>query len=188
MAAASNDAASGPRLSAGKHVVLGRIGAAHGIRGEVRVKSFTDDPAAIADYGPLTAADGRAFEIEALRPAGGVDPTMLVVRLAGVTDRNRAEALNGVELSILRDQLPATEEDEFYAADLVGLAAENAEGEPLGTVRAVVNYGAGDILEIVPPLGAAILVLFSKAAVPEVDLASGRIVVVPPQFDAEVEA
>jgi 16S rRNA processing protein RimM len=171
--------------TSGKRVVLARIGAAHGIRGEVRVKTFTEDPAAIADYGDLAADDGRVFAVEAARAAGGTDASMLVVRFAGVKDRNAAEALNGVELSVDRDLLPKTGEDEFYAADLVGLRAESPEGEPIGKVRAVVNYGAGDIVEILPPSGASILVPFSKAAVPEVDIASGRIVVIPPLYDEE---
>jgi 16S rRNA processing protein RimM len=110
---------------------------------------------------------------------------MLVVTLSGIRDRNAAEALNGTELSIDRSLLPAPEEDEFYAADLVGLRAETPEGELVGKVRAVVNYGAGDIVEILPPSGASILVPFSKAAVPEIDLAAGRIVVIPPVFDEE---
>jgi 16S rRNA processing protein RimM len=168
-----------------RRVVLARIGAAHGIRGEVRVKTFTEDPASIADYGTLTADDGRVFEIEAARAAGGTDASMLVVRFAGVRDRNAAEALNGVELAIDRDLLPETGEDEFYAADLVGLRAESPEGEPIGKVRAVVNYGAGDIVEILPPSGASILVPFSRAAVPEVDVPAGRIVIIPPVYDEE---
>jgi 16S rRNA processing protein RimM len=171
--------------TAAKRVVVARIGAAHGIRGEVRVKTFTEDPASIAGYGPLAAPDGRLFEIDAARAAGGADPSMLVVRFAGLTDRNAAEALNGVELSVDRGLLPETEEDEFYAADLVGLRAESPEGELVGTVRAVVNYGAGDIVEILPPTGPTILVPFSRAAVPEVDIAAGRIVVIPPVFDEE---
>lgn len=168
-----------------KRIVVARIGAAHGIRGEVRVKTFTEDPAAIADYGPLTADDGRIFAIEAARPAAGTDPSMLVVRFADVTDRNAAEALNGTDLSVDRERLPETDDDEFYASDLVGLAARDLDGKPLGRVKAVVNYGAGDILEIAPPGAPTILVPFTKAAVPEIDLAAGTIVVVPPVFDEE---
>ncbi|MCC6982458.1 MAG: ribosome maturation factor RimM [Bauldia sp.] len=174
-----------PAMTPGKRVIVARIGAAHGIRGEVRVKTFTEDPLSVGDYGALHAHDGRSFEIETLRPAGGADASMLVVTLSGVRDRNAAEALNGVELSIDRALLPATAEDEFYAADLVGLRAETPEGEPVGKVRAVVNYGAGDIVEILPASGTTILVPFSKAAVPEVDLTAGRIVVIPPVFDEE---
>ena len=169
----------------GKRVVVARIGAAHGIRGEVRVKTFTEDPLSIGRYGPLSAKDGRRFEFVALRPAGGADPSMLVVSLRGVTDRNAAEALNGTELSIERSLLPPTDEDEFYAADLVGLRAESLDGETIGKVRAVLNYGAGDIVEILPASGASILVPFSKTAVPKIDIAAGRIVVVPPVFDEE---
>ena len=163
-------------------VVVAHIGAAHGIKGEVRVKSFTARPADIAAYGPLEAADGRRFEIAALRPAAGTSPDMLVVRFAGIDDRNRAETLNGLELSVPRDRLPLAAEDEFYHADLIGLAAATPDGATLGTVIAVQNYGAGDLLEIAPPRGETLLVPFTRAAVPEVDLVARRVVVdLPPR-------
>jgi 16S rRNA processing protein RimM len=168
-------------------VLVARIGAAHGIRGEVRVKAFTADPAALAGYGPLEAPDGRSFEIEALRPAAGTSPDMLVVRFRGVRDRNAAEALNGLDLSVPRDRLPAPDTaDDFYHADLIGLEAVTIDGARLGTIVAVPNYGAGDLLEIAPAAGATLLVPFTRAVVPEVDIAAGRVVVDPPAglFDA----
>ncbi len=164
----------------GSSVLIARVGAAHGVRGEVRVTAFTAAPADIAAYGPLEARDGRRFEVAALRPAAGTAPDMLVVRFKGITDRNQAEALNGLDLTVPRDRLPAAAEGEFYHADLVGLTAVLQGGETLGTIIAVPNYGAGDLLEIAPPRGASLLVPFTRDAVPEVDLAGGRVLVVPP--------
>ncbi|MCC6734984.1 MAG: ribosome maturation factor RimM [Bauldia sp.] len=157
-------------------VVLARLGAAHGIRGEIRLKSFTGEPADVADYGPLDAPDGRSFTIAAIRPVGD---DMFVVRLDGVRDRNAAEALNGVELSIPRDRLPAPDEDDFYHADLIGLAAVSTAGEALGTVVAVYNHGAGDLIEIAPAAGETILVPFTREVVPTVDIPGRRLVVSP---------
>ena len=161
-------------------VVVAQIGGAHGLRGEVRVKALTQAAADIGAYGPLTAADGRSFEIEALRPAAGTSPDMLVVRFKGISDRSTAEGLNGIELSVSRDRLPAAEADEFYHADLIGLDAVTIGGTPLGTVIAVQNFGAGDLLEIAPPRGETLLVPFTRAIVPEVNVAGGRVVVNPP--------
>lgn len=161
-------------------VPIARIGAAHGIKGEVRVKAFTADPANIAAYGPLDAADGRRFEVEHLRPAAGTSPDMLVVAFKGIGDRNLAETLNGVELSVERARLPKAEADEYYHADLIGLTAMTVAGETLGAIVGVHNYGAGDLLEIAPARGATILVPFTRAIVPEIDMAAGRVVVDPP--------
>jgi 16S rRNA processing protein RimM len=163
-----------------ERVVLARFGAAHGVRGEVRLKSYTERPLAVIDYGPLEAADGRTFRLKAARPAAGTSADMLVVVVEGVTDRNAAERLNGIELSVPRDRLPATGADDFYHADLVGLVAATPGGEQLGTVIAVQNHGAGDLLEIASPAGAPILVPFTKANVPTVDIAGGRLIVDPP--------
>jgi 16S rRNA processing protein RimM len=165
-----------------KTVVVAQIGAAHGIKGEVRLKSFTQDPLSVQDYGPLAAPDGRVFEIQSARAAAGSSsPEMLVVRLKGVADRNAAEKLNGLELSVPQDRLPPAEEGEYYHADLIGLTAVTTAGATLGTVIAVPNYGAGDLLEIAPPAGNTVLVPFSDAVVPEVDIAGGRVVIDPPR-------
>jgi 16S rRNA processing protein RimM len=161
-------------------VLLGRIAAAHGIRGEVLIKSFTAAPASIGAYGPLSDKNGtRTFEIQSARAtAKGV-----VARLAGVADRNAAEALRGVELYIARERLPAAAEGEFYHADLIGLAAVDGEGKPVGEIVAVHNFGAGDLIEVrLTGSGKTELVPFTDDAVPEVDLAARRAVVVIPEF------
>ena len=162
-------------------VLIARIGAAHGIRGEVRVKAFTADPADIDAYGPLESLDGRRFAVTGLRPAAGPASDMLVVRFKGVTDRNMAEALNGLELSIPRDRLPPAAEDEYYHADLIGLEAVTLSGEALGTVIGVHNYGAGDLIEVAPSRGETLLVPFTRAVVPQIDLAARRLTVDPPE-------
>jgi 16S rRNA processing protein RimM len=158
-------------------VLVAQIGAAHGVRGEVRLKTFTEDPLGVTRYGALETEDGaRQFEIEAVRPA----KDMLVVRLKGVTDRNAAERLTNLRLYVARDRLPPPTQDEFYHADLVGLAAVTPDGSAFGTVKAVHNFGAGDLLEIEPAGGGATLMLpFTETAVPAVDIAGGRIVVEP---------
>jgi 16S rRNA processing protein RimM len=168
-------------MSRTRQVVVAQIGAAHGVKGEVRLKPFTQVPADVAAYGPLTAPDGRVFEIEAIRPAAGTSPDMMVVRFRGIGDRTAAEALTNIELSIPQDRLPPTEADEFYHSDLIGLQAVTVGGDALGTIVDVPNYGAGDLLEIAPPSGATILVPFTEAAVPKVDVAGGRVIVDPPK-------
>lgn len=150
------------------------IGAAHGIKGELRVKTFTGDPLALADYGPLYAKDGRAFEIAAIRPANEV----VVVRFKGVNDRNAAEALTNTELFVDRSALPDDgEEGEFYHTDLVGLAVRDETGEAVGKVFAVQNFGGGDILEIQYQGRKGVLIPFTQAAVPVVDIASGFVAI-----------
>jgi 16S rRNA processing protein RimM len=157
-------------------ICVAQIGAAHGIRGEVRLRSFTEDPMAITSYGPLESEDGtRRFEIEALRPS----KDLFVARLAGITDRNAAETLTNLKLYVSRDRLPPAKDGEFYHADLVGLAAVTPDGASLGTVTAVHNFGAGDVIEIKPESGETLLVPFTDTAVPEIDIAAGRMVVVP---------
>ncbi|WP_292527880.1 ribosome maturation factor RimM [Methylocystis sp.] len=164
-------------------VLLGRFGAPHGVRGEVRLQSFTADPLAIATYDSLTDKNGaRNFKLLSVRPQG---KDMFVAKVEGVDDRAGAEALNGVEIYLPRERLPAPEEDEFYIADLIGLRAETREGAEIGMIVAVRNFGAGDILEIAPGHGGEMLMLpFTKAVVPTVDLSTGRVVIAPP---AEVE-
>jgi 16S rRNA processing protein RimM len=165
-------------------VLVGRLGAAHGVRGEIRLKSHTGDPAAIATYGPLRdPIAGRTFDIESLRH---VRDDMFVARLKGVRDRAAAEALCNVDLYVERTMLPPPAEDEFYHSDLIGLEAVLESGEPFGKVLEVLNFGAGDILEIRPANGAeAVLLPFTRAVVPHVDIAAGKVTVAPP---AEVEA
>jgi 16S rRNA processing protein RimM len=166
-----------------ERICVAQIGGAHGIRGEVKLKSFTADPMAVKDYGPLTSEDGSAsFEIEALRPAKG----HLVARLRGVSDRNAAERLAQLRLFVPRERLPPAGADEFYHVDLIGLAAVTADGTEVGTVVAVHDFGAGDILELRPRAGGATIMLpFTDAFVPVVDLAAGRITVAPPTPSGE---
>lgn len=161
----------------GARVCLGQIGAAHGVRGEVRLHSFTSDPQAIAGYGPLETEDGRIFEIEAMRPA----KDHFVARLSGICDRNAAEQLSKVKLYVPRARLPEPQEpDEFYHADLIGLAVLDPAGNSLGTVIAVHNFGAGDLIEVQGDSGGkSELIPFDGAHVPVVDVAAGRIVISP---------
>jgi 16S rRNA processing protein RimM len=165
------------------HICIARIGAAHGVRGAVKLWSFTDDPLAVMQYGPLATKDGaRSFEVATAREAKG----HLVATLKGIASREDAERLNGVELYIARDKLPVTSENEYYHADLIGLAAVTPANEPLGRVTAIHNFGAGDIIEIAPPQGATMLLPFTNAVVPSVDLATGRVVIeLPQEVDGE---
>lgn len=160
-------------------LLMGRIGAAHGIKGEVRIQSFTEDPLALASYGPLsTNKPGLTIKILAARTTTNV----LVARLEGVNDRTAAEKLNGVELYVDRALLPdPDDDDDFYHADLIGLKARLADGSEIGEVMAVPNFGAGDLLEIRDPRsGDTYLYPFSKAVVPEVRVAEGYLLIDPP--------
>ncbi|AZO10650.1 MULTISPECIES: ribosome maturation factor RimM [unclassified Mesorhizobium] len=156
-------------------VQMAVIGAAHGIKGELRVKTFTGDPLALADYGPLQAKDGRVFHILDIRPAG----TVVVVRFKGIGDRNAAEALAGTELFVDRSVLPDDgEEDEFYHADLIGLEVRDDTGV-IGRVVAVHNFGGGDILDVTIAGRKGVLIPFTQAAVPHVSIADGFVQVDP---------
>lgn len=160
-------------------VCMGIVGAPHGVRGAVRIKSFTDAPEAIAGYGPLEDEDGeRRFTLRIVGSAKG--DGIVIAMLSSVADRDRAETLRGLKLYAPRAALPATEEDEFYHADLVGLAAVLENGTALGKVTAVHDFGAGDVIEIALPKGQPVLVPFTRAAVPVVDIAGGKVVVDPP--------
>ena len=164
-------------------ICVARIGAAHGVRGAVKLWTFTEDPLAVMRYGPLLTKDGaRRFELAQAREAKG-HPRKghLVATFKGVTTRDEAERLNGIELYVPREKLPATEGDEYYHADLIGLAAETTAGEPLGRVLAIHNFGAGDIIEIAPPAGTTIMLPFSHAVVPTVDITAGRVVITLPE-------
>lgn len=163
------------------HTCVGAIAGGFGVQGEVRLKSFCADPAAIATYGPLVTGDGRNFGVRLLRPIPGA----FAARLSGVLTREQAEALKGTRLYAPRDRLPPLDDDEFYHADLIGLAVFDTGGARLGTVRAVLDHGAGDILEIARSGAAELLVPFTRAAVPTVDIAGRRIVVDPPADGGE---
>ena len=165
-------------MAAPAQVCIARIGAAHGVRGAVKLWTFTEDPFAVKRYGPLSTKDGaRQFEVTSAREAKG----HLVAQLKGIATRDEAERLNGIELYVRREKLPATDEDEYYHADLIGLAAVTTADEALGRVVAIHNFGAGDILEIAPPQGATMLLPFTNAVVPTVDIAGGRVLIELPQ-------
>ena len=163
-------------------ICVARIGAAHGVRGAVKLWTFTEDPLAVKAYGPLMTKDGaRQFEVTSAREAKG----HLVATLKGVATREEAERLNGIELYVAREKLPATDEDEYYHADLIGLAAVNAANEPLGRVIAIHNFGAGDIIEIAPPRRRRPCCCRSPTPwCRSVDLAGGRVVI---ELPAEIE-
>lgn len=167
-------------------VLMGRIGAAHGIRGEVRIQSFTEDPLAITTYSPfLTDREGLSIAISKARPGKGV----IIAHLEGVTDRNAAEALNGVGLFVPRERLPSVEDaDEFYHTDLIGLEARRADGSVMGEVMAVLNYGAGDILEISDTDGSTTLFPFNREFVPEIDLRERFLIVTEPPDTPDEDA
>ncbi|MDI3469677.1 MAG: 16S rRNA processing protein RimM [Pseudolabrys sp.] len=166
-----------------KKVIVARIGAAHGVRGEVRLWPFTQEPLAVAGYGALESEDGkRTFEIESVR----LGSDHLIARFKGVNDRTAAETLRNIDLYIPRDRLPEIDEDDtYYHSDLVGLDALREDGTPIGAVHAIHNFGAGDVIEIMLPGGNTLMLPFTETTVPKVDLEARRIVVVPP---AEVEA
>lgn len=160
-------------------ICVGAIAGAFGVRGEVRLKSFCAQPADIAAYGPLATEDGtRSFAVTLTRPVTGG----LGARLSGIATRDEAEALRGTTLWAARSALPSLPDDEFYHADLVGLEVVDPGGAVLGRVRAIFDHGAGDIIEVVGG-GAILLLPFTRAVVPTVDLAAGRIVADPPQTD-----
>ena len=167
-------------------ILIGRIAAAHGIRGEVVVHSYADEPGDIASYGPLADKSGaRAFHLKLV----GTSSKGVIARIEGIADRTAAEALRGTELFVDRAQLPAPEGEEFYHVDLIGLEAVSPEGNVLGKIVGVENFGAGDLLDIRPVGGGQTdLVPFKEAFVPEVDLAAGRVVVrMPIEVDVDGE-
>jgi 16S rRNA processing protein RimM len=162
---------------AGARICLGQIGGPHGVRGEVRLHSFTANPTAIATYGPLETEDGRVFKIESLRPAKHA----FVAKLSGIADRDAAERLANTKLYVPRERLPEpAEAEEFYHADLIGLRAVDYAGRECGTVVAVHNFGAGDLIELQPADGAQTELLpFDAATVPEVNVRGGTILINP---------
>ncbi len=160
-------------------VLLGAVVGVHGVKGAVKIRSHTADPADIAAYGPLVAEDGKSYHVKILGFAKG----NVVAAFSGVNSRDAAEALVGLKLYAFRASLPETEdEDTFYHADLVGLRAEKTGGAPFGRVKAVANFGAGDLLEIaLEDGGKTVFLPFTKACVPKVDVKAGRVVIEPPQ-------
>lgn len=161
-----------------ERICVGAIAGAYGVRGEVRVKSFCAEPEAIESYRPLTTEDGgQSFHLALIRPV----KNGFVARIAEVATKEQADRLKGTQLFATRDQLPALPDDEFYHTDLIGLSVFDSGGAELGRVRSVQDHGAGDLLEI-QRVGSseAVLLPFTRAAVPTVDLASGRIVADPP--------
>lgn len=160
-----------------KRVCVGVVAGAHGVRGAIRVKSFTAEPKDVAAYGPLEDEPGeRQFRLRLLGSGKGV----LIAKLAGIDDRDQAEALRGLRLYLPRTALPPPGDDEYYHADLIGLEAMLADGTAIGRVRAVHDFGAGDTLEIDRPQGPPLMVPFTRAVVPVVDLDAGRLVLDPP--------
>jgi 16S rRNA processing protein RimM len=161
-----------------KLVCVGAIAGAFGVRGEARIKSFCAEPEAIASYGPLATEDGaREFTLRITRAVKGG----FAARLSGVTTREAAQALKGTRLYADRARLPSLPDDEFYHADLIGLTVLDTGGVEIGRVRAIHDHGAGDMLEVTGPGGQMVLIPFTRAAVPTVDLAAGRIVADPPE-------
>ena len=154
-------------------VLLGVVAAPHGVRGLVRIKSYTDDPMAVAAYGPLSDETGkRAYRVEALSAARGA----VLARIEGVADRTAAEALRGLRLYVERERLPETGEREWYEADLVGLSAVGRDGRDWGKVIAFHDFGAGSVMEV----SGGVMLPFTDEAVPEIDIAGGKVVVEPP--------
>ncbi|WMT86944.1 ribosome maturation factor RimM [Pelagibacterium sp. 26DY04] len=160
-------------------ILMGRIGAAHGIKGEVRITAFTEDPLAIADYDPLqTDRKGLSVSIAKARVAKNV----VIATLKGVTDRNEAEKLNGVSLYVNREQLEAPDEDEFYHADLIGLEVRHGDGTVLGTISTIENFGSDDLLDVrLAGTRKSVYLPFTKAVVPELHISEGYVVAVPPE-------
>ncbi len=168
-------------------VLLGRIKGAHGLNGEVKIAAFTNRPEDIAAYGPLTDCKGaRQIDITALRSAAG---GTLVARIRGVSSRNEAEKLRGLELFVCREALPAPETDEYYHSDLIGLDAISPQGKAAGKIIAVHNFGAGDLLEVrINGEKQSMLIPFDAAHVPNVDIAAGRVTVIKPVYEADESA
>ncbi|MBY8976196.1 ribosome maturation factor RimM [Rhodobacteraceae bacterium NNCM2] len=156
-------------------VCVGAIAGAFGVHGEARIKSFCAEPDAIGDYGPLVTADGRRFELSITRPV----KEGFAARLSGVPTREAAEALKGTRLYAPRDALPSLPDDEFYHADLIGLEVVDTGGVTLGRIRAIHDFGAGDVLDIVGG-DRPLMLPFTREAVPTVDLTAGRLIADPP--------
>jgi len=168
-----------------RNVLLGAVIGAHGLKGEVKVKTFTHSPDTLGAYGPLHTEDGRSFTVTHTRAN---KPDEAIARFAEIADRNGAESLKGTELFVSRTALPAADEEEFYHADLIGLRAEDAEGRVLGTVSALRNFGASDVIEIARDDGDTVLLPFTREVVPVIEIESGRVIIaVPEEVEAETK-
>jgi len=163
-----------------RDVLLAAVIGAQGLKGAVKVKLFTETPDALPSYGPLRDRHGKVYQITAFRAA---KPGEAVISFSGIDDRNAAEALRGIELFVDRAALPATADEEFYHADLIGLDAHDSEGRILGKVAAIHNFGAGDVIEILRSDGDNVLLAFTRETVPTIDIAGGRILVAVPEDD-----
>lgn len=161
-----------------KLIQVARVAGAFGVRGEIRITAFTEDPMALQAFGALLGENGQpALTLTAARPVKGA----IIARAKEVATREAAEALRGLRLFITRESLPPPEEDEFYLADLIGLGVETPEGEPMGKVKSVQDFGAGDLLEIQPPAGASWWLPFTRENVPEVKIAEGKVIAIRPE-------
>ncbi len=163
-------------MSSDELVRIGRIAAAHGIRGEVKIRCFTEVPEDVSTYGALRDGEGRAVTLSDIRPAKG---PFVIARVKNVADRNAAESLVGRDLYVPQDALPPPEDEEWYYSDLVGLSAFDPEDRSLGTVVAVYDFGAGDLIEIAPPAGKPFMVPFTAACAPDINVADGTITIIP---------
>ena len=164
-------------------ISLGTIATAHGIRGEVKLRSFTADPYDITSYGPLSDKTGKQYNITV---TGGTKDA-LIARIEGVTTRDAAEALRNTELFVARDALPETDEHEYYHADLIGIKLSLESGEAFGTITGVHNFGAGDLVAVMLASGEEELLPFSKATFPNFDIKKGMGIIVPPEVIADEE-
>ncbi|MDO8802012.1 ribosome maturation factor RimM [Phenylobacterium sp.] len=170
---------------AGRLLQVARVAGAFGVRGEIRITTFTEDPLALAAYKVLTREDGSpGLTITTARAVKGA----VIARAAGIDTRDQAEALRGLKLFIAREALPAPDEDEFYHADLLGLTLETPEGELMGKVKTIQDFGAGDLIEVQPPMGASWWLPFTRETVPEVRLAEGKLIALrPAEIDGDAE-
>nr|WP_321455226.1 ribosome maturation factor RimM [uncultured Cohaesibacter sp.] len=159
-------------------VCIAQFGAAHGVRGEVRIKLFAEDPDALFDYGPLETADGsRQFEFLSARES----KTVFVCRIKGLNNRNDVEALTGQRLYVDRDKLPELEEEEFYHSDLIGLDVRLEDGTSIGSIVAIHDFGSGDMLDVMPKRGKGYYIPFTREVVPELKISEGFVLVNPPE-------
>ena len=163
---------------------VARVAGAFGVRGEIRITTFTEDPLALATYKVLVRQDGSpGLTLTAARAVKGA----VIAQAKGVDTRDQAQALRGLTLFVPRDSLPPPDEDEFYLADLIGLAIETPQGEPLGTVKTVQDFGAGDLIEVQPAIGASWWLPFTREAVPQVKIAEGKLIAIPPTLVGDPE-